>query len=250
MNWETIRANWRRTARRALPFVVTAVGGFVLAYLIVAFFVFPPQLVSSDAEIPNVVGLSYDSASKQLEAAGFDPSKGPSRFHDSAPAGTVLGQDPPPGSTEARGTRVTLELSRGQRTVLVPPVAGMSRTEAELAIQNAGLAVGEVHEEENAAVRGQVLSSQPDAGARVPVPSPVDLTVSAGPSSVLVPDVAGQDVSQARAVLAQVGLTVGAIRVDSASILPPNTVVAQSPAAQTSVPLGTAVALTITPQRP
>ncbi len=224
-------------------------GGFALAYLLVAFFVFPPQLVSSDLPVPNVVGLSYEEAAQQLEKAGFDPSKGPSRYHDSAPAGTVLGQDPPPGSTETKGTRITLDLSRGQRTVLVPPVVGMSQTQAQLAIENAGLAVGEVREEQSPTVRGQVLSSGPEPGARVPVPSPVDLTVSAGPASVQVPDVAGQDVAQARALLAQVGLTVGEVRVDSTSILPPNSVVAQSPAAQASVPLGSAVTLTITPQR-
>ena len=49
--------NWRATSRRLLPYALVAAGGFLLAYLVVAFLVFPPEIVPDDAKVPQVVGL-------------------------------------------------------------------------------------------------------------------------------------------------------------------------------------------------
>ena len=54
--------------------------GFLLAYLIVAFFIFPAHLVTSDTKVPNVVGQTYEAASAQLKKAGFVPQRGELRF--------------------------------------------------------------------------------------------------------------------------------------------------------------------------
>ena len=68
---EDARVNWRATSRRLLPYALVAAGGFLLAYLIVAFVIFPPQIVPDDAKVPQVVGLLYDEAVNRLEAAGL-----------------------------------------------------------------------------------------------------------------------------------------------------------------------------------
>src|ERR671936_2219275 len=136
-------------------------------------FIFPAKLISSDTKVPNVVGLSYDDASKRLKAAGFLTTKGEQRYHTSAPSGAVLGQNPLPDATAPRGSKVVLDVSRGQPRSDVPVVVGLTRQQAELALQSAGLAVGEVTDARNSAPRGQVLSSSPPEGAHVPVPSAV-----------------------------------------------------------------------------
>src|SRR5207253_3244549 len=56
------RMSWRGRLRRFLPYLISAVGGFLLAYLIVAFFIFPSGVIPEDVRVPNVVGLTYAEA--------------------------------------------------------------------------------------------------------------------------------------------------------------------------------------------
>ena len=237
--------SWRGSARRTIPYLVTASGGFLLAYLIVAFFVFPARLVSSETPVPNVVGSRYEDAAKRLSAAGFSPAAGEKRYHLTAPVRAVLSQVPPAGTIEPRGTRVILELSLGPRTGTVPAVTGLTQQQAELALVNAGLEVGLVTEAQDAAPRGWVLRTSPAAGAKVTLPSAVGLVVSVGPSTVTIPDVVGQDYPQARALLTQLGLRVAIVLRDTTSSEQPNSVVSQLPEANRTVASGTAVQLTI-----
>jgi eukaryotic-like serine/threonine-protein kinase len=242
--------NWRSTARRSLPYLVTAAGGFLLSYVLVAFFVFPPQLVSTDETVPSVVGLSLEEAADRLSRAGFPIETGERRYHGSAPPGTVLSQSPPANSIEARGAQVIVDLSLGQRRGVVPSLAGLTRAEAEQAIRNAGLDVGEVQMQESAAPQGQVISSFPGAGVRVTIPSQVSFSVSAGPAQVRVPDLVGQSLPDARAMLAQLGLRTGNVTVDEESSWDINTVTTQSPSAGSAVQTGTDINVTVSGRTP
>lgn len=235
----------RGGARRAIPYLAAAAGGFGAAYLIVAFFVFPVSLASADLPVPNVTGLPFTDASTRLTKAGFKVSKGEQRYDNTAPEGTVLSQSPLPDAVESKGTRVVLDLSRGQRMVEVPRVVGTTLPQAQQIIQNAGLDVGVVTQQNDPAARGTVLASTPMGGARVPVPSPVALTVSAGPATVTIPDVVGQDYAAARTLLVQLGFVVGQVNVDTTSALPANSVISQTPGAGSMAAAGDTIALVI-----
>jgi serine/threonine-protein kinase len=94
-----------------MPYAVTIVGGFLLAYLIVAFLVFPSGVVPTDAKVPNVGGLMFDDAAKRLAAVGFKAERGDQEYREATPPGTVLAQDPRPGTKEPEGSTVTLTVS-------------------------------------------------------------------------------------------------------------------------------------------
>ena len=239
--------NWRATSRRLLPYALVAAGGFLLAYLVVAFFVFPPQIIPDDVKVPQVVGLLYDEAVNRLEAAGFKAKTGEERFVELAPKSTVLAQSPPPGATEPRGTEIVLDVSAGQRQLQVPSVVGLAQVVAEDAIEKAGLEVGDVKEQESPAARGAVLQTLPAAGAPVAPSTRIDLVVSSGPPAVNAPDVVGQPYASARAMLEQVGLKVGDVTTDSLSTALPQTVISQTPAAGARVAPGSKVSLSIAP---
>ncbi len=241
---------WRGAARRSLPYLVALAGGFLLAYVIVALFVFPRSLVSSDGKVPNVTGLPFPVAERKLAAAGFNARRGEQSYSGSAPAGVVLAQTPAPDMIEPKGSKVVLDLSRGQRTVEVPPLVGLTRQQAEAALQNAGLDAGDVSEAEDPAPLGQVLLSNPPAGTKVPLASPVALTVSTGPAMVTVPDVTGQTYPAARQLLGQLGFQVADATADSTSRAPAGLVVAQTPAANQMVPGGTTIRLKVSAGAP
>jgi eukaryotic-like serine/threonine-protein kinase len=239
--------NWRATSRRLLPYALVAAGGFLLAYLLVAFVIFPPQIVPDDAKVPQVVGLLYDEAMTRLEAAGFKGKRGEERFVELAPKTTVLAQSPPPGATEPRGTEVVLDVSGGQRQLQVPSVIGLAQTVAQDAIEKAGLEVGDVREQESQSARGAVLQTYPAAGTGVAPSTRVDLVVSSGPPAVNAPDVVGQSYAAARAMLEQVGLRVGDVTTDSLATGVPQTVISQTPAAGARLTPGSRVSLSIVP---
>ena len=236
---------WRGWARRLIPYVIAATAGFLVAYLIVAFFIFPAGLVPNDALVPNVVGMTYEDAAKQLDRAGFKAVRGESRFHTSVPQGSVLSQAPPSGGRELRGTEVTLEVSGGQRFVVVPTLTGLTRRDAEVALDVAGLEVGDIIEREGTAPRGEVIETSPAPGARVTVPSRVSLILSAGPEDVQMPDVVGSSLPDARLTIQQLGLRLRAIDYDPASTEPAGVVIAQTPSAGARAGSGASVSLRV-----
>ena len=236
----------RGSARRSIPYLVAIMSGFLLAYLIVAFFIFPAHLVTSDTKVPNVVGQPYESAVAQLKKAGFVPQRGEQRFTAGAASGQVLGQTPLPDAVEPRGTRIVLDVSQGQRTATVPQIIGMTRQQAELALQNSGLEAGDVTQRESPTPRGQVLSSTPAAGQKTPLPSEVSFVVSSGPAQLAVPDVTGQTYSSAAQLLMQVGFRVAPAQLDTMTAgAPEGTVTSQDPVGNEPAPPGVTVRLRV-----
>ena len=237
---------WRGRLRRMLPYLLALVGGFMLAYLIIAFFVFPAGVIPQDVTVPNVIGLTYQDASRHLEQVGFVPERGEQRFHNAAPRGSVLDQSPSPGTEGAAGTRVVLIVSAGQRFGSVPALIGMSREAALTAIESAGFRAGDVVERASNEPRDAVIDSRPRPGVQAPIPSNISLVVSSGPTIVIVPDLLGRSLEDARILLQQVGLTVGEITWATGSALTDAAavVVSQSPAAGSEAPMRTRVNIT------
>jgi serine/threonine-protein kinase len=243
-------AHWRGATRRFLPHLIAAIGGFLAAYLVVFFFVFPSELLPTEAKVPNVVGLGFEDAARRLDAAGFRHKLGETRYHVTAPKRSVLGQTPPPGSVEAHGAEIVLDVSAGQRSAVVPSVVGLTQQRAQVLIENAGFDLGDVTQQRGNTPRGQVLSSSPAAGQTVTIPSTIALVVSGGPATVTVPDLIGLTIAEARSTLEQLGITLGPPRVDSAALEPPNTITGQTPNGGNTVPAGSVVRVTVSGRAP
>jgi hypothetical protein len=110
----------RTRVRGSLPYAIAIVGGFLVAYLIVAFVIFPSGVVPGNAKVPNVTGLLYKDAVKRLGEVGFRAERGATRFHPASPKETVLEQDPRAGTRDVEGTPVTLVVSAGVKPDSTP----------------------------------------------------------------------------------------------------------------------------------
>ena len=238
--------------RRSLPYAIAIIGGFLAAYLIVAFVIFPSGVIPRDIKVPNVTGLAFDDAVRRLAERGLRGAKGEERFHAASPKGTVLEQNPTAGSHDVEGGTVTLAVSIGQKFGKVPAVAGLTRDDAQHRLEAEGFDVGDVTERSSQTPAGQVIDSRPRAGADSPVPGTVGLVVSSGPTVVLVPNVVGQSVSQARTILQAAGLSVSDVRdAAGATVSDENAIVAeQTPGATAQVPVGQKVSLVAGPKAP
>jgi serine/threonine-protein kinase len=237
--------NLRALPKRAFPYLIVGVAGFLFAYLGLFLFAFPADVLPDDGRIPRVVGMSFDNASAALEKAGFHALKGDSRFHKTTPEGVVLEQDPPAGSAQKRGAEVTLAVSAGQSTATVPDVSGTTQQQAQIAIENAGFTFGSISQQTSDQPRGAVIGSNPPAGTTLDLPATVSIMMSQGPSTIQLPDLTGRTLADARSALEQLGLHLGGTTRDTSSFMPENTVLGQSPSPGITVSAGASISLRV-----
>lgn len=235
----------RAAARTFLRYAAIAAAGFLLAYVLVALFVFPDDGVAVGVKVPAVVGMHFDDAVRRLAAIGLKGTLGESRVSASSPQSTVLTQQPAAGLDAVRGATIVLDVSASQQRTTVPSIVGMAQDAAGTELKRLGLNVGQVTEQPGDEPRGTVLRLRPDAGQVVPTGTTVDLVVSGGPAELFMPDVLGRELAEAKIMLEQLGVTLAPFQYDSASTQPRGSVVSQSPAAGASLPPGTSVILRV-----
>ena len=237
----------RSGIRRTIPYAIAIIGGFLAAYLIVAFLIFPSGVIPRDIKVPNVTGLPFDDAVRRLAERGLRGIKGEERFHAASPKGTVLEQTPAAGARDVEGASVTLAVSIGQQVGKIPSLVGLTREEAQRRLETEGFELGDVTERPSQTPAGQVLDSHPRGGSDAPVPSPVSLVISSGPTVILVPNVVGRTVSQARAILQGAGLVVGAVKAATGEQVTDESAIVseQTPGATAQVPAGETVTLVV-----
>ncbi|HEV3477845.1 MAG TPA: Stk1 family PASTA domain-containing Ser/Thr kinase [Gaiellaceae bacterium] len=126
--------------------------------------------------IPNVIGQSYARAAEQLRQEGFDPVR--EDVEGDEPKGTVIDQDPGPGSLHPPGTDVTLRVSTGETATTVPDVLSLDEASARATLENEGWEViVRDTATEDPAEDGIVISQNPAPGAKAEPGSPVTIVV-------------------------------------------------------------------------
>jgi eukaryotic-like serine/threonine-protein kinase len=155
--------------------------------------------------VPAVANLTQAEARKRLESAGFNVTV-QERFSKTVPKGLTIGTEPGAGTQLSTAQPVTLLISRGANTVIVPDVVGLDDQAALAALQNAGLS-GILVQRDSTEAAGEVLSQSPAAGRRVP--RGMQVTVFASTGVITVPDVVGQLRKTAVATLKKAGFVVG-----------------------------------------
>lgn len=156
--------------------------------------------------------------------------------------GYVFEQEPSPGTRLTKGSIVTIVVSTGKPKVTVPSVVGKSRDTAVAELTRLGL-VATVAEVNSDQAPDTVTAQDPRAGTVVVAGAEVRVNVSKGPKEVAVPSVIGLSYDVAASQLQLAGFTVG--RVDVESEQAADTVVDQSPPANSTAPKGSSVTLSV-----
>jgi eukaryotic-like serine/threonine-protein kinase len=126
--------------------------------------------------VPNVIGQSFARAAEQLRQEGFDPIR--EDVEGDEPKGTVIDQDPGPGSLHPPGTDVTLRVSTGETATAVPDVINLDEASARATLENEGWeVVVRDTATEDPAEDGIVISQNPAPGAKAEPGSPVTIVV-------------------------------------------------------------------------
>ncbi len=134
----------------------------------------------------------------------------------------------------------------GPETVAVPNVKAQTVDEATLALTEVGLIVGtQTPQADDNAPKGTIIGQDPAAGELIELGQAVNLIVSAGKDQTSVPDLVDLASSEdARLALTEARLVLGKVTPKD-SDKPEGTVIAQDPAANTAVDIGTLVSITV-----
>jgi eukaryotic-like serine/threonine-protein kinase len=159
------------------------------------------------ADVPDVEGVSRETARQRLRDAGFDITE---RDESSAdiPAGRAIRTSPPAGTEQEKGATVTLLLSTGPEQVSVPDVVGDPFDEARADLERAGFVVSRRDQVTDDEEPGTVLKQSPGAGQDVDKGATVTLSVAKEPRTVEVPDVTGETQTDAVTRLSQDGFEI------------------------------------------
>lgn len=209
----------------------------ILGFVLVVFMfdrVIMPWYVRSDATetVPDVVGMKLDEANSYLDDIGFTPHKADERYDQRYPKGTVVLQNPAPESVVKPGRRVYLTVSSGEQLVEVPSIRGRSVRDARFTLERQGLTMGTITRELSSLYPEDTIIEQGiDSGDYVARGTAINVVVSQGSEAdkVMVPELVGKSLSEARRLLNQRGLRLGNITHQPIPDLLPNTIVQQYP---------------------
>ncbi|MGW4031946.1 Stk1 family PASTA domain-containing Ser/Thr kinase [Streptomyces sp. NPDC004838] len=161
-------------------------------------------------EVPDVTEKSEESAKEALTRKGFQVEVKTTESSDEDP-GTVVSQNPPGNSQAEKKSTVTITVAR-QAQKNVPQVVGNQLAAAQQQLETLGFQVNPKFVDSDRP-KDEVISQDPGGNSRAGEGTTVTLTVSKGPQQqqTQVPNLFGQTIEQATAILQQAGLQMGNI---------------------------------------
>jgi eukaryotic-like serine/threonine-protein kinase len=154
--------------------------------------------------IPDLVGQSVTFAKSELQQKGLQANV---QFSSTCTQQNIVcSQNPKSGQTITPGG--TVNIFTQSTTTPVPDVTGLNQTTACNLLGQKGFQCGAITTQASSTVpKNDVISTSPAPGAQEPSNANVNLVVSSGPSSVLVPYVIGDTQAQAASALTSSGLS-------------------------------------------
>ncbi len=136
--------------------------------------------------VPDVTGQDKDTAKQALEDKGFNVST--NTVDGGGQKDTVLSTDPPAGTQAQQGSKVTMNVSKGNQPSAVPDVRGQTATQAKQILKQAGFTnvnTQTVDVGGNTQFAGRVVDQNPPGGSTIDGDQQITLFVakSAGSSN-------------------------------------------------------------------
>lgn len=138
-------------------------------------------------EVPKIKGHEIAAAKSELSAAGFTSIKVITQYDDSMDPGLVISSDPKEGTKADTTTTITVYVSTdvNENDVKVPGLLGLNyktnTTEIEKDyLEEIGLKLGRVREEDSDKPEGQIIEQSIDEGTAVSKGTKIDIVISTG----------------------------------------------------------------------
>lgn len=171
--------------------------------------------------VPNLAGLTVEEVDDVTSSRRLRYEVVDSVFSTEMPRGTVLKQNPKANSLVKKNRKIFLTLNAiNLEMVSMPRLVGLSIRQARLALQNAGLILGDIEYRPDYAINNVLqqmhLDSVINEGTEITKGAVIDLVLGMGLSkeTTRVPDLVGVTMEEATMVIADYYLNIGAITYD------------------------------------
>ena len=202
---------------------------------------------AKDVQIPDLLGKEQSQAKSEVEALNLEFVVGGENFNKEVPAGCIISQEPP--YTEnymiKEGSTITVILSKGRNLVTVPKVIGKTLDDATTELENLGLLVNVTEEYNKKVEAGYVIEQSVDAKKEIDAGETITIKVSKGIEKVIVPDLLGKTLDEAKGIITENGLKLKEAYTDVDESKPDGTVIYQSIDPNTEVEKDSYIELTI-----
>lgn len=133
-------------------------------------------------DVPDVVGKKSEEAKTLLTAAGFEVELD-EEYDEEVEKDYVISQTPNGATQAAKGSKVTIVVSKGEevKVAVVPDLKKKTVSEAEAALSEKNLKLGNVKQEYSDDIKdGLVIAQSISSGTEVKEGTAVDITISKG----------------------------------------------------------------------
>ena len=171
-----------------------------------------PTLPPNARIVPNITDMSWERANEELFKNDLQADR-LEESSDQIAAGNVIRTDPSAGTTVAPGQTIKVYVSTGQQMSTVPTLTGLSSTDAEAALAEAGLTLGAITTRSDPDLAaGTVMSADQTEGSEVPLGTTVNLVVASG--KVALNNVVGYTVEAAQRELSSDALKLNPVVIE------------------------------------
>lgn len=226
----------------------------VVAFGVSSFFWFTFFVRGSSLPTPNLIGKTVAEAKAICSDLGvtLDVDPNHTRNSDKVPAGAVVWQNRPPGTTNLikRGTSIRVELSTGPLVLRVPDFDGQRPGTAVLRLGQLNLKLGNVTYAEADTTQQAIVAEDPPKDTVVAAQTPVSLLIGLPPAPrpYVMPDLIDHRLDEVRPYLEAHRLTVATVKFESYPGLQDGIVIRQYPLRGSPVSSRDAISLVVTRQ--
>ena len=196
--------------------------------------------------LPNLAGLTEQEAETELSKVNLKYSKANEIYNSQVEEGKIISQEPTysAGKKVKEKSEVSVIVSKGTETTVVPKVTGMTYDEAVKALEDAKLEAEKVEEPSKTVEAGIVISQEVQANATANAGDIIKIHVSTGIPQCEVPSVIGKTEEEARDAITAQKLK-AEVKYSADTTKPNGVVIEQSVNAGKEVDEGTTVTITV-----
>ena len=194
---------------------------------------------SGKVTVPDVRGMSEENAKALLNKKGLGIQVVTRKESKKYKAGKISKQTPEAGEKVSKHTKIEVVVSSGLvgSKKAIPYVSGMSETEAQNELEEAGFKVTSSFQYDDSVESGKVISTTPEAGTKAEKGSTVTMLVSQGSNKKTVPDV--------QSTIKSYGFNVGTVTYDYSDSVEKGMVISQTVEPGTKASAGTSISITV-----
>ena len=202
---------------------------------------------SGKVTVPDVRGMSEENARALLNKKRLGIHVVTRKESKKYKAGKISKQTPEAGEKVSKHTKVEVVVSSGLvgSKKAIPDVRGMSETEAQNELEDAGFKVTSSFQYDDSVESGKVISTTPEAGTKAEKGSTVTMLVSQGSDKKTVPDVRGMADATAQSTIKSYGFNVGTVTYDYSDSVEKGMVISQTVEPGTKASAGTSISITV-----